>query len=109
MKNVLYTYNKYVLDIDLNNIKLSNKKEYEKIMNFLEVVVEIPNSKWTLRMAEKNGEIPKSTLHRWIHNELPYISKHLYGEILKQFEYNIHNHRQNNIVINKLYVEWRKK
>lgn len=90
----LHTYRGYVLDIDLNNDIIFDK-DYEKIIYYLSVIVEIPDSKWTLRMAEVYSDIPRSSLHRFIHEKLPDISAHLYGEVVKQMEWNIHHQRHN--------------
>lgn len=52
-------------------------------------------NRWTVRLSAYYNDIPKSTLHLFIHKELKNISEDLYFDVLKQIDWNIHHHRRN--------------
>jgi hypothetical protein len=47
----------------------------------------------TIKQAAVKNRITKSTLHRFIHNELPDISGSLHQKVLKQIRHNIKTKR----------------
>lgn len=64
-----------------------------KEIDRLEACCDMISDDLTVRQAADKNRIKKSTLHRFIRNELPDISGSLHQKVLKQIEHNIKTKR----------------
>lgn len=86
--------NQYFRNYELENgIYFFHLSEREQI--YLEACADMVENNYTFRMVESNLYIPISNLHRFIHDDLKYISNELYQLVLNQINWNIHHHRRN--------------
>lgn len=68
----------YQLEGGVYTFDLSTKE-----LALLTTCCELVDNKWTLDEASVNSCIPKSTLHRHIHNKLPKLSSELYSCVVR--------------------------
>lgn len=59
-----------------------------KELALLMACCELVDNKWTLDQASANSCIPRSTLHRHIHNKLPKLSHELYKCVVRVMKEN---------------------
>lgn len=76
-----YTVLNYLLDCPRYEIS-------KKDMNYIYAVITMIENDWSLRYTEKNTEIPKSTLHNYIHGRLRKHSSELYILATRQMRIN---------------------
>lgn len=68
-----------------------NEKQQERF----QACVDMADKHWTIVYSSYMNNIPKSTLHEFIHRDLKDLSEQLYLAVLKQINWNIHHHRRN--------------
>lgn len=83
-------YQNYQLD-DTCRYELTNKQK-----EFLGAGILIVDKKITIRQAEKETLLPKSTIHYYIHHFIKETSFELYQCIVRQLKENIQNRNKRN-------------
>lgn len=70
-----YVRTEYITDVDLYAMTPHE-------LFIVRCMIELLDNNWTLREAAKNLVVSKSTLHRWIHDDVRHISTELYDRLL---------------------------
>lgn len=83
-ENKVYMYQNYELNVSVNSL---DTKELFK----LDATIILIKRKTTLRVASKYYNMSKSTLHRYIRNELIFTSYEVYKKAIEQLEENKKN------------------
>lgn len=80
-------YRDYLLD-DRSNYELSSNEQH-----LLDACIWIVDNRATIRQAEANCSVARSTLHKWIHTNLKSISFELYQCVCHVLKSNQRNRR----------------
>lgn len=67
----------------------------EKEQKYFDACADMVEFGYTFRMIQSNWDIPKTNLHRFVHDDLKHLSYELYKLVLNQINWNIYHHRRN--------------